>query len=142
MAGIRSAFRARLYRGIHAEAAKARMDHDALHDMAVKNCDVHSMAQLTDDQLLWMYRQLSGGKKLKSRGKLPRQGETRQGADSELVSGEDLVMLDQQFAEAGFSETGKMTFLRRQLKGRDFIRTRGDLIQVMGGIRAMTKRRV
>jgi hypothetical protein len=131
----------KLFRGIHAEGLKRGMDHDALRDLATENYQVYSMAKLSDAQLLAMYRMLSGGKKLKNRGNLPSRGELTAGAESELVYAEDLTELDQCFAEAGFSMAAKLTFTRRQLDGRDYIRTRGDLVRVMAGIRAFLRRK-
>jgi hypothetical protein len=139
MPGPVSAYRGRLFKAVHAEAQKRKMDHDALRDMCRANYKVHSMSDMTDAQLLGVYRQWTG-KTLVNRGKLPRKEETGQEACLTIVSGEDLVMLDQEFAKRGISGDGRANFIRRQLRGRDIIRTRKDYVRVMGGVRAMNRR--
>lgn len=136
MPGPKSGYRGRLFKAVHAEAEKRRMDHDALHDLVCSQFSVHSMSEATDPQLLGLYRQWTG-KTLKYRGKLPQRNES---SDLEMVSGEDLIGLDQEFAKRGITGDGRANFIRRQLRGRDQIRTRKDFVRVMGGIRAMNRR--
>jgi hypothetical protein len=136
MAGPQVGYRGRLFQAVHAEASKRKMDHDALRDMCKANFGVHSMADVTDAQLLGIYRQWTG-KTLKYRGRLPRREET---PDAEMVSGADLADLDQEFAKRAISGDGRANFIRRQLRGRDIIRTRRDFVRVMSGIRAMNRR--
>jgi hypothetical protein len=129
-----------LFHAVHAEARKRKLDHDALHDMCVRNYGVRSMSELSDAQLLAIYRSWTG-KVLRSRGKLPARGEAaKSGAAAEMVSAEDLAMLDQEWAKRGLGVDGRAAFVRRQLRGRDVIRTRRDWVRVMGGIRQMNRR--
>ena len=136
MPGLQSGYRARLMRAVHAEALKRHMDHDALHDMICTRYQLHSMGQATEPQLLALYREWTG-KKLKVLHKKLRAGEKGSG---EMVSGADLMALDQQFAVLGLAGGDRAAFIRRQLRGRDVIRTRGDWGKVMGGLRAMGRR--
>lgn len=139
MPGVKSGYRARLMRGIHAQGLKQRLDHDRLHDLVRENYQCASMSHMTDGQLLALYKLLAGGRELKKRGKLPNRGEVP-GANAEIASAEDLVLLDHHFAKAGFTEEGKVAFLKRQLKGRDCVRTRGDVTRVMTAVRAINRR--
>jgi hypothetical protein len=131
-----SGYRQRLFRAIHAEALKRGFDHDALHDLFARRFEVHSMSQAEDHQLLLVYKEWTG-KTLKYAGKLPRRSED---PDTELVSGGDLADLAQEFAKRQMGTKGQSNFVRRQLRGRDVIRTRKDFVRVMAGIRAMNKR--
>jgi hypothetical protein len=128
-----------LFHAVHAEAAKRKMEHSDLHDMCARNYGVHSMSEMTDAQLLEIYRGWTG-RVLKYRGKLPTRGEAASTSSSEMVSGEDLLALDQECAKRGLSAEGRSNFVRRQLRGRDIIRTRRDLVRVLAGIRAMNRR--
>jgi hypothetical protein len=137
MAGAKSAFRTRLFRAIHAEAPKRGFDHDGLHDMCTERFGVHSMSQLSDDQLLAIYRGWTG-KTLKRRASLADPG-WKQEPDA-MVSGEELTVLDQEFAKRGLGHEGRRNFVRRQLRGRESIRSRKDYVRVLHGIRAMNAR--
>lgn len=137
MAGTKSGYRNRLFHALHAEAKKRHMDHDALHDMICKSFSVHSMSQATDAQLLGIYRQWTG-KTLKRRAHLGDPG--WQEKPDGLVSGEELIALDQAFALRGLGAEGRANFVRRQLKGRDQIKSRRDCIRVLHAIRAMNER--
>jgi hypothetical protein len=136
MAGPKSGFRGRLFAAVHAEGAKRGFDHDGLRDLFHTNYGTRSLAQATDAQLLAVYRGWTG-KTLKYMGKLPRRAE---GQDLQIVSGADLSDLAQEFAVRGLGEEGKAAFIRRQLRGRDVIRTRRDFVRVMAGVRAMNRR--
>ena len=147
MAGKQSAFRARLFRAVHAEAAKRGIDHDALRDMAHRNFGVqHSLSELSDDALFKIYRGWTN-KSLKRRrheaGKAPiDKHEGFQVLNKlQMVSDEDLVILGQEFALGGFSPEAQTNFVRRQLRGRETIRTRGDWSKVVNGVRAINKRK-
>jgi hypothetical protein len=136
----KSAYRTRLFKAIHAEGVKHGFDHDALRDWAKNtHAGVKSMADLTDGQLLGMYKSLTGGKTLRRYGKLAGRGEMPS-ADSQLVSTEDLASLDQEFVLAGFDAITKLSLIRRQLNGREVIRTRGDLVRVAAAVRAIRNR--
>lgn len=138
MAGLKSGYRARLFKAVHAEAAKRQLDHDALHDLCVSRFNVHSMGEVTDAQLLFLYREWTG-KTLKTRAEKPRRGTA--GEDRlRMVSGEELVALSQEFATAQMGIESQAAFVRRQLRGRDQIRTRGDFARVYNGLHAMNRR--
>ena len=136
MPGLQSGYRGRLFKAVHAEAVKRKIDHDALHDLCVDRFAVHSMSEVTDAQLLSLYKQWTG-KTLRARVKLPPRG-TEVGI--QMVSGEELIVLAQEFAKRGLGVEGQVSFIRRQLRGRDTLRTRADFKRVLGGIRAMNRR--
>ena len=138
MPGPMAAARIRLFRGIHSEAAKRKLDHDALHDMVCKQFGVHSMGELTDSQLDMVYRAWTG-KTVKRAGKLPSRGELGKQGEA-MVSADDLELLGQEFSRRGLGAEGQRNFVRRQLRGREEIRTRKDYVRVMGGLRAMNRR--
>jgi hypothetical protein len=123
---------------VHAEAVKCGLDHDALHTMACERYEVHSMSELTEEQLAAIYRGWTG-KALKGTGKLPKRGELARKGD-EMISPVDLELLAQEFAKRGLGADGQQNFVRRQLAGRAEIRTRKDFVRVMGGLRAMNRR--
>lgn len=138
MPGLKSAFRGRLFKAIHAEAAKRKIDHDALHDLFVSRCHVRSMADVSDHDLERVYKEWTG-KGLKRRTALPKRGEAT--ADSaQMITGEELMVLDQEFSRRAMGQDGRRTFIRRQLRGRDVIRSRRDYAKVFNGIRAMNRR--
>jgi hypothetical protein len=137
--GPKSGLRTRLFRAIHAEAPKRGFDHDGLHDMCVREYRVHSMSEMTEQQLMSLYKGWTG-KGLKSRAKLPKRGEAAAGAIAEIVSGEDLVRLGEEFAKRGMGPEGQRNFVARQLRGRVEIRSRRDFARVFNGVRAMNRR--
>jgi hypothetical protein len=137
MPGLQSGFRGRIFKAVHAEALRRKIDHDALHDLCTERFGVHSMSDVTDGQLLSLYREWTG-KTLRNRSKLPSRG--WEGDGIEMVSGEELIALAQEFAKRQLGPEGQRNFIRRQLRGRDEMRTRKDFVRVLGGIRAMNRR--
>jgi hypothetical protein len=137
MPGKVAGLRNRLFRGIHAEASKRGMDHDALHAMAKEQYGAHSLSALTDAQLLNIYHGWTG-KVLRRQAKLGSPGWKNE--PPQMISGEEVVALDQEFATRALSGEGRKRFVRRQLKGRDQVRTRGDYIRVLHALRAMNQR--
>ncbi len=131
-------YRGRLFSAVHAEAAKRKIDHDALHDLCVARFRVHSMADLSERQLAQLYRDWTG-KGIKRRANLPRKGEAK-GPAAQIVSGEELVELGKEFAKREIGEAGRGNFIARQVRGRREIRTRRDWVRVIGGLRAMNAR--
>jgi hypothetical protein len=97
------------------------------------------MADATDAQMLGIYRQWTGHP-LKGRGTKPQRGEARGGVVTKIVSGEDLILLDAEFAKRSLSGHGRTAFVRRQLGGRETIRTRQDFARVYSGLSAMNRR--
>jgi hypothetical protein len=107
--------------------------------MCRQNFGAHSMADLTDADLVKIYKGWTG-RGFKRAGKLPRRGEGQQGGAAVMITGDELMALDAAFAERGIGQEGRSNFIRRQLQGRDVIRTRRDFARVFGGLRAMSRR--
>jgi hypothetical protein len=137
--GPGKAFRAKLFRALHSEAVKRKMDHDALHDFCAQEMGVKSMSDLTEHQMAALYRQWTG-KTIKRRATLPKVGEAADGGPEQLISGDEIMALDAEFAKRDLRDKGRAAFVRRQLRGRDEIRTRRDYAKVMGGLRAMNRK--
>jgi len=127
--------RAKLLRAIHAEGRKRGMDHDALHDMF----KTPSLSTVSIDEL---ERTLKGwtGKGLRRNAPLPRRG---YGSSTfvELAGLEDFATLANAFAVAQMNGEAQKTFIRRQLRGRDTVRTVADFHKVFSGLRAINRRR-
>ena len=68
--GTKNGYRNRLFRAVHAEALKRRLDHDGLRDLCREKHGVHSMAEMSDSQLLGLYREWTGHT-LRTKAKLP-----------------------------------------------------------------------
>lgn len=136
--GPEKALRARLMRAIHGEGARRRLDHDALHDLVLARFGVKSLADVKTEDLLALYKGWTGHG-LKSRAQKPSRGEGEV-ARLRMVSGEEMIALAQAFAARGLGEDGQRNFIRRQLRGRDQVRTRGDWTRVMAPLRAMNRR--
>lgn len=137
--GVKSGYRNRLFRAVHAEAKKRKMDHDALHDMCRTRFGATSMSALTDAQLQTIYSDWTGHG-LKRRAPLPKRGEVGTKALMVMATPEDLEMMEAEFAKRNLGTESKRAFIRRQLRGRDVLRTRGDVVKVTAGIRAMNRR--
>lgn len=133
--------RAKLMQALHAEAAKRGMDHDALRDVARMKFGVASMGLLKYGQLKQMFYDMTGKFFIahKAKVELPRRGYGKKG-ELEIVSGSELELLERAFAKRGWGPETKAQFIRRQLNGREQIRTRADFHRVFSGIRAMNRR--
>jgi hypothetical protein len=140
MPGKTSGYRARLFKAVHAEGQKRGLDHDALHDLCCEQFAVHSMGQATDHQLEGLYRHWTGHT-LKRRAKLPRRGEAaKASAAAQMISAEEIVALDAEFARRNLVDGERANFMRRQLRGRADVRTRADWARVITPLRAMNAR--
>jgi hypothetical protein len=137
--GKDKARRAKIFRALHAEAAKRKMDHDALRDLIHERTGVHSMADATTQQLYDLLHSWTG-KGIKRTTPLPRKGCTAPEAPKQFVSGEDLDTLAEAFNRRGWAEETRRVFIRRQLRGRETIRTVADFHRVFSGVRAMNRR--
>ena len=137
--GTKSGYRNRLFRAVHAEAKKRQMDHDAIHDMCREKFGAVSMSKLTDGHLLAIYREWTGHG-LKVKAALPRRGEAGTKALAVMATPADLEMLEAEFAKRGLGADGKRAFIRRQLQGREVLRTRRDVVRVAAAVRAMNRR--
>ena len=58
----------------------------------------------------------------------------------EMVSGEDLTLMADAFQRRGWTAEQQRNFIRRQLGGRETVRTRKDFHRVFSGVRAMNRR--
>ena len=139
MPGRISGFRGRLFKGLHAEAIKRGVDHDGLRRICRESYGVHSMSEVSDSDLVALYKSFTG-KTLKRRSPLPRRGESCGQLVEQMVSGEDLVSLDAEFAKRSMGADARQSFVRRQLGGRDKIVSRRDFARVFHGLRAMSRR--
>jgi hypothetical protein len=140
MPGKVSGYRARLFKAIHAEGLKRGFDHDSLHDLCCEQFAVRSMGQATDNQLAGLYRNWTGHT-LRTRAKLPRRGEAAKRASAEqMISAEEIVEMDAEFARRNLGPAERANFMRRQLRGRDQVRTRQDWVRVITPLRAMNRK--
>jgi len=135
--------RALVMRALHAEGARRGLDHDGLRDVAAARFQAASMSALSLKELAEMYLGLTGQEFLfhqsKSHVTLPPRGIT-QSCLTELVSGEELELLERAFAARGWGNETKKAFIRRQLRGLEQIRTRADFQRVFRGVQAMNRR--
>lgn len=100
---------------------------------------VHSLSAVDADALVGMLR----GWKLRvpRKTQLPRAGDQAlQPETPQMVSGEDLESLGRAFAQRGWGPDTQKTFIRRQLGGREVVRTVRDFQRVFSGVRAMNRR--
>jgi hypothetical protein len=95
------------------------------------------MSEMTDGQLLAVYRDWTG-KTLKRRSTLANPG-WKERPDG-MVSGEEINTIAQEFAKRNLGHDGQRAFVRRQLDGREEIRSRKDYVRVLHGLRAMNER--
>jgi hypothetical protein len=77
---------------------------------------------------------------VKRRAELPRRGDAAKGTGERMVSGDELMEFERQCAKRNWGEETRRNFLRRQLDGRDRIRTRRDFARAYNGVRAMNRR--
>jgi hypothetical protein len=141
MAGPRAGYKARLMRAVHAEARRRGMSHDELRDMCHATYGIHSLSEMTDNNLFEIYHGWTG-KTLRRRCNLPARGEAAKSRPGEvrLVSEDELCELAQEFAKRGLDEAQREAFIRRQLEGRPVVRTRREFCAVVAGVRAMNRR--
>lgn len=131
--GKEKGYRNRVMRALHAEAAKRKIDHDGLRDLF----RVRSLSTVETGEIVKVLN--SWGKRMRQ-SVLPRKGYAAAGGAVEMVSGEDLTLLGDAFQRAGWGENQQRAFIRRQLGGRETIRTRKDFHRVFSGMRAINRR--
>lgn len=125
---------------LHAEAAKRGLDHEGLRDVCRMRFSVESMTALSEGQLKTLYRDWTGRNFVTKRTTpLPKRGYASS-KDLEMVSAEDLETLERAFAARQWGPETKRNFIRRQLGGREQIKTRRDFQKVFSGVRAMNRR--
>ena len=146
----------KLLRAVHAEAAKKDLDHHALHAQAVECFGVDSIAVLTEQQLRDLFRGVAGRP---YRAKHPgvRGNERRQaagmagrkkapgGADVDekvvhLATTADVQLCYDAAYAIGWDRERLMSFIRRQLGGRETIRTLAECNKVLWPLKAMGRR--
>lgn len=132
--GKEKGFRNRVMKALHAEAIKRGISHEDLREMF----SVHSLGLVETKDLVNQLR--AWGKRMRV-SQLPRKGyATKAAASPEMVSGEDLTLLGDAFQRRGWTQDQRNNFIRRQLGGRETIRTRADFHRVFSGVRAMNRR--
>ena len=145
----------KLLRAVHAEAAKRDLDHDALHAQAVERFGVDSIAVLTEQQLRELFRGLAGrpyrAKHPGVRGNERRQAAGTAGRNKGQAAdgGKEVVHLattadvqlcyDAAYA-IGWDQERLISFIRRQLKGKEQIRTLAECNKVLWPLKAMGRR--
>ena len=137
--------RTRVMRALHAEGAKRGLDHEGLREMCRGKFGVASMGDLDLAQAASLYKDVTGteflvaGRGPAPRVKLPERGYAARG-ETQIVSGGELELLERAFAKRGWGPATKLAFIRRQLGGREQIRTRADFQKVFRGVQAMNRR--
>jgi hypothetical protein len=147
----RMGLRAKYFRGLHAEASRRGLSHDALHELARSRYGVDSLAKLTDAQLRSWYREICGRgfrhPGVASRAAADAAGKAGRRVASgappkvvRMVSGDDLAMLAELAFSIGWTREGLEKFVRRQLS-RDAIRTVAEFNRVLWGLKAQARRK-
>ncbi|KKM81379.1 hypothetical protein LCGC14_1330380 [marine sediment metagenome] len=131
--------KSRLFRALHAEASRKGLDHDALRDIAKERFGVESMSVLTVDNLQHLHRDLTGRWFHARKAPLPKRG-TAAAGEMEIISPGHLETLARAFAKRGWGRDTQRAFIRRQLRGREQIRTTADFQKVFRGVQAMNRR--
>jgi hypothetical protein len=127
-------------RALHAEAMKRGLDHEGLREVCRLKFGVASMAGMTAGQLKTAFRDLTGKNFVQHRKvTLPPRGYAQSG-QAELASPEELEVLERACALRGWGPEAKKAFVRRQLRGREVVRTRADFQRVFRGVQAMNRR--
>lgn len=135
--------RTRVMRALHAEAAKRGLDHEGLREICAARFGLASMGEMDLAQAAALYKDVTGREFLTGRRpvplKLPERGYAARG-ETQIVSGGELELLERACAKRGWGPATKLAFIRRQLRGRDQIRTRADFQRVFRGVQAMNRR--
>lgn len=138
--------RVRVLGALHSEGAKRGLSHIDLRECA--GCE--SLAALSDEQLLAAFEALTG-KRFRVWHPGIRSKERRQAAGTaghkgtketvaHLVSPDDMRMLyDAAYSKLGWDHERLRGFIRRQLGGRDQIRTLADFNKVWWPLKRMAK---
>lgn len=130
-------------RALHAAGLKAGLDHDGLRDMGRAWYGAASLGDLDLPQLGALYGNLAGTEFLlrtrPNKLKLPDRGYAQSGQTA-IVSGAELELLERAYVKRGWGPETKLAFVRRQLHGREQIRTRADFARVFRGVQAMNRR--
>ena len=136
---------------LHAEALKRRLSHQDLSDMADRRYGVASMAALDDGQLRGLFLDLTG--RLfhpKHPGMHDRQRRQAAGTAGrkdgnpklvEMAATADVEMVYQLGYSLGWTRQTIQTFIRRQLGGREQLRTMADVNKVLWGLKAIARRK-
>jgi len=138
--GVKDKRRAPLMRALHAEGARRGLDHADLRARA----GVASLSEMDVQALARLYLDVTGTEFLfhatkAQRVTLPPRGCARRGS-TVMASAEELELLERAMAVRGWGTDTKKVFVRRQLRGREVIRTRADFQRVFRGVQAMNRR--
>ena len=136
---------------LHAEAAKLGLSHQDLSEMAGQRYGVASMAALDDGQLRDLFLDLTGrvfhpkhpGMQNRQRRKAAGTAGRKDASNKvvEMAATVDVEMVYQLGYALGWTQQTIKTFIRRQLRGRDQLRTMADVNKVLWGLRAIAKRK-
>lgn len=136
--------RARLMGALHSEGVKRGFDHDRLRELCGERYGVESMKDLSIDQMddlfkHWLGRRFPRARRTAARPPLPARGAAQESV-SEIVSPQHLETLGRAFGMRGWGPKTKREFIRRQLGGREQIRTKADFQKVFRGVQAINRR--
>ena len=143
--------RTKVMGALHAEAAKRDLSHQDLSEMAGKRYGVGSMSDLNEGKLRDLFRDLTG-KPFRAKHPGMRNRQHRQAAGTagrknanhkvvEMADATDVEMVYQLAYALGWTLQTIKTFIRRQLGGRDQLRTMADVNKVLWGLKAIAKRK-
>lgn len=135
-------------RGLHAEARKRGLDHDALHEIALERFQRGSLRDLSVAQIQGWANELRQAQAPRSAASRRRQGTAgRKTAGKaakvvELVGAKELELIGGYAEALGWDRARLDGFIRRQLGEHGRVRTVGDANKVIDGLRAMYRRSV
>ena len=147
--------RTQILRALHAVGAKRRLGHEEIRAISRERFGVGSMGDLEVDQVRALYGQVVGwefrSKHPGIRDRRRRKAAGTAGRDNgqggrakivHVVRPEDVELLHQ-FAHGrlGWTEKALKGFIRRQLRGRQQIRTLADLNAVLWAVKRMVRER-
>ena len=141
----------RVMGALHAEAAKRGLSHQDLSERAGKRYGFASMADLDDGQLRDLFLDLTGrvfhpkhpGMRNRQRRKAAGTAGRKNAINKvvEMAATVDVEMVYQLAYGLGWTQETIKTFIRRQLGGRDQLRTMADINKVLWGLKAIAKRK-
>ncbi len=143
--------RAKLVRALHAEARKRGWGHADLHDEAAERFGAASISALSDEQIKdWflamtgrMFRAKHSGiadkRRRQAAGTAGRKTAAAKTNVVHLASADDVELLYQVAYKIGWDKQRLKGFIRRQLKGRETIRTLADLNKVLWPLKRMAR---
>ena len=141
----------RVMGALHAEGLKRGLSHQDLSEMAGQRYGVASMAALDDGQLRDLFLDLTGRlfhpKHPGMRNRQRRQAAGTAGRKDgnpklvEMAATADVEMVYQIGYSLGWTRQTIQTFIRRQLGGREQLRTMAEVNKVLWGLKAIARRK-